>query len=236
MYKTIGCRLTCVLTIALMATACSQSPEERARKFVAAGKSYIAKKDYARAFLEFKNAAVAVPKDAEPPYQLALTYLALGDVDSGLSYLRKSVSLDPKHAEAQIKLSEVLATQGDPAVWSFEGLEGGEAQALPLPGSLVLERQSVAAARRFVQKLHQRREGGRVHVLQGGEVEHHPLGYLGTAAKGLPQDGHEELARVPIIAFAPPEEAQLVRTFDPLESERLVGEGFGGGHRTVQRW
>jgi Flp pilus assembly protein TadD len=39
-------------------------------------------KDYKRAILEFKNAAQALPTDAETHSQLGLTYTAAGDVRS----------------------------------------------------------------------------------------------------------------------------------------------------------
>lgn len=98
-----------LLTLVLLAAGCTQSPAERARRFLAAGQRHFQKQDYTRAFLEFKNAAAATPNDPEPSYRLALTYLAIGDPESGMSYLRKSLELSPRHAGAQIKLSELQA-------------------------------------------------------------------------------------------------------------------------------
>src|ERR1035438_8894941 len=69
----------------------------------------VAKKDFGRALLEFKNAAKAMPKDAEPNYQIGLSYLALQDFRYALVAFRKAVELDPKHAGAQLKLAEMEA-------------------------------------------------------------------------------------------------------------------------------
>ena len=68
------------------------------------------KKDYGRAVLEFRNAVKVMPKDAEPYYQLGLTYLASGNVANGIGSLRRATELNPKHAAAQLKLAELMTT------------------------------------------------------------------------------------------------------------------------------
>jgi tetratricopeptide (TPR) repeat protein len=67
------------------------------------------KKDYARALLEFKNAAAATPKDAEPYYQLGLAFFGTGDSRSGIAALLQATKLDPKHEGAQLKLAELMS-------------------------------------------------------------------------------------------------------------------------------
>jgi len=73
------------------------------------GKELLAKKEYARAILEFKNATRLQPKDAEPYYQTGLVYLAMGDFQSGYQSFRKAAEADPKHVKAQEKIAEIIA-------------------------------------------------------------------------------------------------------------------------------
>ena len=73
----------------------------------------MAKKDYGRAVLEFRNAGRVMPKDAEPHYQLALAYLASGTAANGVQELRRATELNPKHAGAQLKLAELMTTSGN---------------------------------------------------------------------------------------------------------------------------
>jgi tetratricopeptide (TPR) repeat protein len=65
------------------------------------------KKDYARAALEFKNAARLAPHDAEPPYWLGLASLDSGDYRSGVALLLRAIELDPRHTGAQLKIAEL---------------------------------------------------------------------------------------------------------------------------------
>ncbi len=61
----------------------------------------MAKKEYARAALQFKNAAQLFPKDAEAEYQLALAYLAEGKLNEAVAALTRVAQLNPKHVQAQ---------------------------------------------------------------------------------------------------------------------------------------
>jgi putative PEP-CTERM system TPR-repeat lipoprotein len=89
--------------------ACNNSPQAREAKYLRRGADFLAKKDYVRALLEFKNASAAMPKDAEPYYQMGITYFADGNVAGGAANLRKAVALNPKHQLAQLKLDELGA-------------------------------------------------------------------------------------------------------------------------------
>lgn len=95
---------------ALVLAGCHGSPEERAAKFLAKGSALYDKKDFARAILEFRNAAQLLPKSAEPYYQLGLAYLATGDHKMAVASIMKATELDPKHIKAQLKLAEMMAT------------------------------------------------------------------------------------------------------------------------------
>ena len=65
--------------------------------FVGRGKDLLEKKDYARALIEFRNAEGSRPRSAEPYYQSALAYLALGDYATAYGNLVRATELDPKH-------------------------------------------------------------------------------------------------------------------------------------------
>src|SRR5437016_5096565 len=99
----------CVLS-ALMATVsgCISPPEHKEVKYLKRGQEQLAKKDYSRALLEFKNAAQAMPKDPEPYYQSGLTYLATENIPGAVAAFRKATELNPKHAGAQLKLAELM--------------------------------------------------------------------------------------------------------------------------------
>ena len=106
---TIAFRIGVVCVLGLVA-GCSRSPQEKEARFLKRGQAFLAKKDYARATLEFRNAANAMPRDAEPYYQAGLVYLETGDVASAVRAFQKATTLDPKHAGAQLKLSSLMMT------------------------------------------------------------------------------------------------------------------------------
>ena len=103
-------RYSAAIVLAILVfSGCARTPEAKEASFLAAGKQYLEKKDYARAIIQFKNAAGIKRGTAEPYYQLGLAYVALGDHFSGYKAFRKAVDLDPKHLQAQIKTAELEA-------------------------------------------------------------------------------------------------------------------------------
>lgn len=102
-----------VAAFGLLSVSCRKSPQAREAGFLDSGKAHMQDKQYGRAILDFKNAAQAIPKDAEPYYQMGLAYLANGDVKSAYACFRKATDLNPKHTAAQVKLSEIMAALGD---------------------------------------------------------------------------------------------------------------------------
>jgi tetratricopeptide (TPR) repeat protein len=98
------------IAITMLLTGCSQTPQAREAKYLDKGKKEFRKKNYAVAVLHFKNAVEAMPRDAEPYYQLGLAYLASNDFNTAASYFRKATELNPTHTGAQLKLAELMAT------------------------------------------------------------------------------------------------------------------------------
>lgn len=105
----------CIVTvlIAIGISGCNTSPQVKELTALKRGESLLAKKDYARALLEFKNAARAMPKDAEPYYQMGLAYLAASDIPNAARAFGRATELNPKHVNAQLKLAEMLTASRD---------------------------------------------------------------------------------------------------------------------------
>jgi tetratricopeptide (TPR) repeat protein len=95
---------------------CSNSPEARRDKFLARARGNLQKKDYSRAILDLKSAAQVAPNDVEVSYQLGLTYLAAGDVPNGVRALLRTISLNPKHAGAQLRLAQLESQSNNPSL------------------------------------------------------------------------------------------------------------------------
>jgi tetratricopeptide (TPR) repeat protein len=97
----------CALVVGV-APGCRRSPQSRETAALKRGQQLMAKGDYARAQLEFRNAAQAMPKDAEPYYQLGLAYLGSSNLAGAVAALRRATELNPKHQGAQLKLAELM--------------------------------------------------------------------------------------------------------------------------------
>lgn len=107
---------TAFLSVILLGSTlfgCRTSPEAKEVKFLKRGQALLAKKDYQRALLEFRNAASAAPYDAEPYYQMGLVYLEDRDLTNAARAIERAVAINPKHLGAQLKLSELMANTRD---------------------------------------------------------------------------------------------------------------------------
>jgi tetratricopeptide (TPR) repeat protein len=101
-----------LLLAALVFSGCALMPEAREARFLKLGQTYMAKKDYSRAAIEFQNAIRVKKGNAEPYYQLSLAYMAMGDYHSGVPFLRKALELNPNHLQAKVKLAELMDVAG----------------------------------------------------------------------------------------------------------------------------
>ena len=93
--------------LAVLLAACG-TPQQKEARYLESGKRQFEKKDYSRAAIQFINASKAMPNDAEPYYQLALTYLALQQYRPAIASLQTAVKLNSKHRQAQLKLAELM--------------------------------------------------------------------------------------------------------------------------------
>src|SRR5437879_10530213 len=67
-----------LLLAGLVMSGCAMTPAAKEARFLTAGKKDLEKKNYARAAIQFQNAARAKKGDSEPYYQLALAYIGMG--------------------------------------------------------------------------------------------------------------------------------------------------------------
>jgi tetratricopeptide (TPR) repeat protein len=95
--------------LAILLFGCGGSPEARRDRFLSRGKTFLQKREYARAVLEFKSASAVMPKDAEPYYQTGLAAIAAGDIKTAISSLRRALELNPKHAGARLKIAQMMS-------------------------------------------------------------------------------------------------------------------------------
>ena len=98
-----------VVVTGLAVPGCSRSPQVRGAQSLEEGKKEFQRKEYARAIIHFRNAAQAMPRDAEPYYQLGLAFLATEDITIAASCFHKAAELNPQHIGAQLKLAEMMS-------------------------------------------------------------------------------------------------------------------------------
>jgi len=109
-----------VLLLVAVLSGCAGSPEARRDKFLARGKVFLEKKDYARALLEFSNAARATPRDAEPYYYAGMASLGSGDLQRAYNTFLKALELNPKHINARLRVAQLMTTGGQEIVRDAE--------------------------------------------------------------------------------------------------------------------
>src|SRR5215472_12624535 len=102
-----------VLTGMFAFPGCRMLPEAKEARYLKRGKALAQNKDYSRALLEFRNAAAAMPKDAEPHFRMGLVYLEMGDGQNAVRALERATTLNPKHSGAQLKLAELMTATRD---------------------------------------------------------------------------------------------------------------------------
>src|ERR1700683_195708 len=108
--------LTGLLFLVLAFSGCAGSPAARRAKHLARGTQFAEKHDYARAILEFKIAATATPRDPDVYYQMGMAYLGTKDFRSALGAFRRTLALNPKHVQAQLRIAEMEAATNNAGV------------------------------------------------------------------------------------------------------------------------
>ena len=105
-----------VCLVSALLGGCSASPDTQKARFMEAGRRLYDQKDYSRAILEWKNAVQVAKGDPEPSYWLGMAYLEAGNTAAAAASFQTAAQLNPKHAAAQLRIGELLATSNDPAL------------------------------------------------------------------------------------------------------------------------
>src|SRR5262249_7864101 len=87
---------------------CSTNPNVRKQKYLKSGQTYFDKGNYRSAEIEFRNATAIDPRYEEGHYQLAQTYLKLGELSAAKRELDVTVGLNPRNFQAQLQLTGML--------------------------------------------------------------------------------------------------------------------------------
>jgi cellulose synthase operon protein C len=133
MFEKTIIRAILILFIGLAAITCSgcrRSPQAKRDRFLADGKAQMARSDYQRAALDFRNAVQAMPGDAESYYQLGLAYTGTQDYLAAIAAFQKALSLNPHHVQAQLRIAQLMSGSNDPAL-----LKDAENRLKTLPSS-----------------------------------------------------------------------------------------------------
>jgi tetratricopeptide (TPR) repeat protein len=105
-----------VLVVLLLAGAagCGRSPQATRDRHLERGKRFLEAKEYSRAILELRNAARAMPDDAEVYHQIGTAAVGSGDLRLAIASFRKALDLNPKHTGAQLRMAQIMTASGDP--------------------------------------------------------------------------------------------------------------------------
>ncbi len=98
--------------VLVVCVSCSRSPQSQRDRFLARGREFAAKHRYAKALLEFRNAARQMPGDPESYFQAGMVDLATHDLAGAASSFREALSVNPNYAKAKLILAEMM-TVGD---------------------------------------------------------------------------------------------------------------------------
>jgi tetratricopeptide (TPR) repeat protein len=109
MKRSVAVRLSLVgFLIAALLTGCTRDPNVRKQKFLESGNRYRDQGKLREAAIQYQNAIQVDPRFAEAHYQLAETYLNLGDGGRGGQELARTVELAPDNYLARKDLANLL--------------------------------------------------------------------------------------------------------------------------------
>src|SRR5271156_4305833 len=101
MMKAFPAKAACLALGILLLAACSTEPNKQKRKYLTSAEQYFKRGEYQAAVVELRNAVQIDPNYAEAHYQLARTYVALGNRDAALKEFQQTVGLEPSNFDAQ---------------------------------------------------------------------------------------------------------------------------------------
>src|SRR2546425_13189359 len=104
-----------LLSVLVVMTGCSKSPEAKKTQHLERGDKYYAKAQFREAIIEYTNVIRIDVKNARAYRQIALAHYELGELGQALPYLMKSQELDPEDLDARLKLGSIYLLARQPA-------------------------------------------------------------------------------------------------------------------------
>jgi tetratricopeptide (TPR) repeat protein len=112
---TLRLSVVCLLAILLVTlSACTRDPNVRKQKYFDSGSKYFSQGMYREAVIQYSNAIQIDSRYGEAHYQLARTYLRLGNNARAYQELSRAVELDPSDYPAHTDLANLLVTVRNP--------------------------------------------------------------------------------------------------------------------------
>src|SRR5258706_79180 len=97
---------------ALVTVSCSEDPQKAKRRFVESGDGYFAKKSYAEAIVEYRNAVARDGSFGEARFKLAEAYAKTGSLANALAEYVRAADLMPNDVLAQLRAGNGLLAAG----------------------------------------------------------------------------------------------------------------------------
>jgi Tfp pilus assembly protein PilF len=210
--------------IALALSGCGRSSQAERARFFTAGKQALEKQEYARAILEFKNAAKAAPQDAEVYYQLGMAYAGAGDFTSSIASFRRALALNPRHTQAQLRIAQAKASTANPALLKdaeseLKGLAENASPTAEVLDTLALTQLKLGDAQDAIQNFEQ------VLTQSPGELKASALLAIARLSQKDVKGAEEILKKARSDAPQSSEAARLLGRFYIYENRQAEGEG-----------
>src|SRR5438093_6618154 len=104
-----------LLSVLVVTTGCSKSPEAKKTQHLERGDKYYAKAQFREAIIEYANVVQIDRKNARAHRQIALAHYQLGELGQAFPYLVKLLELDPEDQDAHLKLGSIYLVARQPA-------------------------------------------------------------------------------------------------------------------------
>src|SRR5713101_4504089 len=96
-----------LLSVLVVMTGCSKSPEAKKTQHLERGDKYFAKAQFREAIIEYANVIQIDAKNVRAYRQIALAHYELGQLAQALPYLVKFLELEPEDQDARLKLATI---------------------------------------------------------------------------------------------------------------------------------
>src|SRR5262245_56895018 len=93
--------------------ACTRDPQKLKLNYLASGDSYVAKKNYEEAIIQYRNAVTQDGSFGEARFKLAQMYFATGDAKNAYREYIRAADLMPNNIEAQLSAGGMRLAAGE---------------------------------------------------------------------------------------------------------------------------